>query len=243
MSLLDIISLKNPKSPIAEAYRTLRTNIQFSDLDKALKTIIITSSVPGEGKTTSICNLAVTMAQANSKVLLIDCDLRKSQLHKRFELSNSKGLTNVLAQKIPHQDIIQKTAIEGLDVLTAGPKPPNPSELLGSNAMKDFIAEMSKEYDRVLIDAPPIGVVTDAGILASFADGVILVVAARQVPIEGAQRSKELLERVQANILGVLLNKIPNDSRGYYSYYYYHEYYENDDTEDKPTHSKKRRKK
>lgn len=229
MSLLDIISLSKPKSPIAEAYRTLRTNIQFSDLDKTLKTIIITSSAPGEGKTTSICNLAVTMAQANNKVLLIDCDLRKSQLHKRFELSNQKGLTNILAQKIPHQEIIQKTKAGALDVLTAGPKPPNPSELLGSKAMKDFLSLVSKDYDRILIDAPPIGVVTDAGILSTITDGVILVVAAKQAPIEAVQRSKELLDRVNANILGVVLNKIPNDSRGYYSQYYYQDYYGEDD--------------
>ena len=200
MTIREMITIENPKSPIAEAYRTLRTNIQFSDLDKTLKTILVTSSGPAEGKTTTISNLAVTMGQMNRKVLLIDCDLRKSDIHKKFNLSNKRGLTNVLAQKIHPSEIIQKTEIEGLDILTVGPVPPNPSELLGSQAMKDFLSEISKEYDRVLIDAPPIGVVTDAGVLASEVDGVILVVAAKEIPIEEVQRSKQLLENVKAKI-------------------------------------------
>ncbi|WZL73659.1 CpsD/CapB family tyrosine-protein kinase [Clostridiaceae bacterium 35-E11] len=240
MHQTNIISIENPKSPIAEAYRTLRTNIQFSSFDKALKSIIVTSSGPGEGKTTTICNLAVTMAQTGGKVLLIDCDLRKSQLHKYFHLSNQQGITNILAQHKSYKEVIQSTSTPGLDVLTAGPKPPNPSELLGSNAMKAFIKEMTEVYDRVLIDAPPIGVVTDAAILSTFADGTILVVAAGQVAVEGAKHSKELLQQVNANIIGVLLNKIPTEGRGYYSYYYYHQYYEDEALD---THKKRKRRK
>lgn len=239
MHTSEVISLINPKSPVAEAYRTLRTNIQFSSFDKDLKSIVVTSSGPGEGKTTTICNLSVTMAHSGSKVLLIDCDLRKSQVHKKFQLSNHQGLTNVLARQMPLEDALKQVGIEGLDILTAGPKPPNPSELLGSQAMKDFIKEVSQEYDRVLIDAPPVGVVTDGAILSTVVDGTILVVASGQVAIEAAKRSKELLEKVKANIIGVLLNKIPVDGRGYYGYYY--SYYYN---EDKPeSKSGKRRKK
>lgn len=226
MSALDVISVKNPKSPVAEAYRTLRTNIQFSSLDKELKIIAITSSGPNEGKTTTIANLAVTMAQSGSKVLLIDCDLRKSQIHNHFGLNNHKGLTNVLAQQLPLEEAITQTTVMGLDILTAGPKPPNPSELLGSNTMQAFLQRVSQEYDRVLLDAPPIGVVTDAAVLSAIVDGIILTVASGQVTIDAAQRSKELLEKVNANILGVVMNKIPVEGKGYYGYYYY--YYDTD---------------
>ncbi|MEW9123455.1 MAG: CpsD/CapB family tyrosine-protein kinase [Thermotaleaceae bacterium] len=226
MSALDVISVKNPKSPVAEAYRTLRTNIQFSSLDKELKIIAITSSGPNEGKTTTIANLAVTMAQSGNKVLLIDCDLRKSQIHNHFGLNNHKGLTNVLAQQLPLEEAITQTTVMGLDILTAGPKPPNPSELLGSNTMQAFLQRVSQEYDRVLLDAPPIGVVTDAAVLSAIVDGIILTVASGQVTIDAAQRSKELLEKVNANILGVVMNKIPVEGKGYYGYYYY--YYDTD---------------
>ena len=242
MTATKIISIDNPKSPIAEAYRTLRTNIQFSSFDKELKSIVVTSSGPGEGKTTTVCNLAVTMAQSGSKVLLLDCDLRKSQVHKYFGLNNSQGLTTILAKHLPLQEAIKQTNVIGLDILTSGPKPPNPAELVGSNAMKEFIQQMTHEYDRVLIDAPPVGVVTDAALLSTVADGSILVVAAGQVGIEAAQRAKSLLDKVNANIIGVLLNKIPIEGKGYYGYYYYH-YYEDEDTSIIKTKGKKRRRK
>lgn len=234
MSIDNLISISNPKSPVAEAYRTLRTNIQFSSFDKELKSILITSSGPGEGKTTTICNLAVAMAQSGNKILLIDCDLRKSTVHKVFGLNNKSGLTNILAQRLSCQEVVQKTVVAGLDILTSGPKPPNPAELVGSNTMKEFISQMTKEYDRVLIDAPPVGIVTDAALLSTIADGTILVVAAGQVNIEAAQRSKSLLQKVNANILGVLLNKISVEGRGYYGYYYYdHEDGENSNTKNR----------
>lgn len=225
-TLSDIISLENPKSPVAEAYRTFRTNIQFSSFDKELKSIVITSSGPGEGKTTTTCNLAVAMAQSGKKVLLVDCDLRKSQIHKNFGLSNQQGLANILLKQLPHTEIIQRTYVENLSVLTAGPKPPNPSELLGSNAMKSFVQKITQDYDNIIFDTPPVGVVTDAAILSAIVDGTILVVASGQVAVEAARRSKALLENVNANIIGVLLNKIPLEGRSYYGYYYYHYYYD-----------------
>jgi len=225
---IKIISIDNPKSPISEAYRTLRTNIQFSSFDKTLKSIVLTSSGPGEGKSTTACNLAVTMAQSGSKVLLIDSDLRKSQVHKYFDLSNNQGLTTVLAKQVSIGEALKKSSVLGLDILTAGPKPPNPAELVGSKAMREFIQEMSAQYDRVIIDSPPVGVVTDAALLSTAVDGTILVVASGHVTIEAVQRSKSLLENVNANIIGVLLNKIPMDGRGYYGYYYYHYYDEED---------------
>lgn len=225
-----LVALENPKSPVAEAYRTFRTNIQFSSFDKDLKSIVITSTGQGEGKSTTICNLAVTMAQSGSKVLLIDCDLRRSQVHKNFGLLNHKGLTNILAHQDPYEEVIKQSNVIGLDILTSGPKPPNPSELLGSNAMKAFIKEMTTKYDRVLIDASPVGLVTDAAILSTIADGTILVVAAGEVVIEAAKRAKELLEQVNANIVGVLLNKVSAEKSKYYQYYY-HQYYYYDDEE------------
>ncbi|MBF8984600.1 CpsD/CapB family tyrosine-protein kinase [Lutibacter sp. B2] len=222
----NLITLNNPKSPISEAYRTFRTNIQFSGFDKDLKTIVVTSSGLGEGKTTTISNLAITIAQSGSKVLLIDCDFRRPQVNKHFEMHNHAGLTNILVNQSTFKEVVKQTNIMGLEILTSGPKPPNPSELLGSNAMKEFIQEMLTEYDKVLIDAPPVGLVTDAAILSTFVDGTILVLAAGEVAIEQAQRAKELLQNVNANIIGVLLNKVSIAKSKYYKYYNYQYSYE-----------------
>ncbi|HZJ76120.1 MAG TPA: CpsD/CapB family tyrosine-protein kinase [Oscillospiraceae bacterium] len=219
----------NPKSPISEAYRTLRTNIQFSSLDKPVKTIVITSAGPGEGKTTSATNLAITMAYSGSKVLLVDADLRKPVLHRIFGISNQFGLTSVLVSELNYKERILPTYIEGLEILPVGVIPPNPSELLASNKMKQLLSEAREDYDFILIDTPPAAVVTDASILAAIADGTILVCSSGQVPIEGAIRAKELLENVNANIIGVILNKIPTDQKNYSHYYYYHYYYEGDE--------------
>lgn len=227
-----LISLSNPKSPISEAYRTFRTNIQFSSFDKELKSIVITSSMAGEGKSTTICNLAVTIAHAGKKVLLIDCDLRKSQVHKNFEIYNGHGLTNVLAHQMELKDVVQSVGVVGLDILTSGPKPPNPSELLGSNTMKEFIKEMTKKYDQVLIDAPPVGIVTDAAVLSTIVDGTILVVAAGEAPTETVKRAKELLNKVNANIVGVLLNKVSSQKSAYYQYYSNQQYYYDSEEEE-----------
>ena len=224
---IKIISIQNPKSPISEAYRTLRTNIKFSSVDKSLKTIAITST--DKGKSNVLSNIAVTMAQDNSRVLLIDCDLRKPTLHKRFEVSNLLGLSNVLTQQNSLSEVIQKSGIPGLDVMTSGPKPPNPSEMLGSNAMKQLIEEVSELYDRVLIDAPPVGIVTDAAILTTMVEGVIFVIETKRVPIEAVRHAKELLEGVNANIIGVVLNKVSSKYRGYSAYKNYQKYYEEED--------------
>ncbi|QZY55324.1 CpsD/CapB family tyrosine-protein kinase [Crassaminicella profunda] len=237
----NLIALENPKSPIAEAYRTFRTNIQFSSFDKELNTIAITSTGLGEGKSTTIANLAITMAQSGSRVLLIDCDLRRPQVHKNFSLVNHRGLSNILAHQTSHEDVIKQTNVIGLDILTSGPKPPNPSELLGSNAMKEFIKEMTQKYDRVLLDAPPVGLVTDAAVLSTVADGIILVIAAGEVAIEAAQRAKDLLQQINANIIGVLLNKVSAQKSKYYQYYY-QQYYDEEDTDTKSSKRKRRKK-
>ena len=217
------------KSTIAEAYRTLRTNVMFSSIDKSIKSIVITSAGPFEGKSTISANFAVTLAQVGSRVLVLDADLRKPKAHKLFGLPNNIGLTNVLAESLPwEKHITQIEEQPNLFVMTAGPIPPNPSEIVGSEKIKNMIAEMKNSFDYVIIDTPPVGVVTDAAIVSSYADGTILVVSSGDVEIEAAQRAKELLINVKANLLGTVLNKIPTKGAGYYKYYYYYSsgYYE-----------------
>lgn len=235
----ELIVYNNPKSPISEAFRTIRTNIQFSNIDKRIKSIVITSSGPSEGKSTVISNLAITMAQAGKKVLLIDADLRKPRIHKIFGLNSYKGLTNVISYDLDYKEVIKFTPVDGLDILTSGPTPPNPAEILGSKKMKNFLKNVEEDYDLVLIDTPPIGVVTDAAVLATRCDGVILVCAVGQAIIDAAKIAKNSLEKVHANILGVVLNKVPMGERGYYRYHYYQSYYEDEHTRRKGRRRKK----
>ncbi|SHK36966.1 capsular exopolysaccharide family [Anaerobranca californiensis DSM 14826] len=217
---LRLITMKDPKSPISEAYRILRTNIQFSNLDNKLKTILVTSSGPAEGKSTTISNLAVTMVNMGHKVLLIDADFRKPQIHKIFNLSNDVGMTNILmGEKL--EDVIHTVGGLKLDIITTGPIPPNPSEILGSNAMKKFIEQCKEYYDIILIDSPPAGIVTDAAVLSKITDGTLFVVAAGQTTIELAQKAKDMLDKVQAKVIGVLVNKVNIEKRRYQYYYYY----------------------
>ncbi|MBE6055730.1 CpsD/CapB family tyrosine-protein kinase [Clostridium sp.] len=223
---LDLITVKEPKSPISEAYRTLRTNIQFSSFDEKIIVIFVTSSTPGEGKSTTSANLAITMAQNGAKTILVDCDLRKPNIHKLFNLSNTRGLSNLLIEDNGVDKVIQQSGIEDLHILTSGLKPPNPSELLSSGKMKKFVEMSKKYYDYIILDTPPVGVVTDAQLVSQYSDGGILVTASGQVEIESAIRAKELLEKVNAKILGVVLNKVDADSGNGYRYYNY--YYEED---------------
>lgn len=232
-----IMAYENPKSPVAEAYRTLRTNIQFSCIDKKVKTIVVTSAGPGEGKSTVASNLAVSITQADKKVLFIDCDLRKPKIHTFFRMRNGEGLTNILVKDLDYKEAINKiNYIENFHVLTAGPIPPNPSELLGSKKMKGFIEKVKDEYDMVILDAPPVGMVTDAAILSTIVDGTIFVCAVGEANIEATKVAKNLLDKVNANILGVVLNKVPVKGGGYYKYHYYnyynYEYYSGDDGND-----------
>lgn len=219
-----IITKENPKSPVSEAYRTLRTNIQFSNIDKNIKSILVTSSGSSEGKSTTMVNLAVTIAQSGKKVILIDADLRKPRIHTFFDMSNAKGLTNVLVEDTDYNEIIQNTDIDNLQLLASGPIPPNPSELLSSKKIKNFIEKLKEDYDMVLFDAPPVGYVTDAAVLSTNIDGVILVCAVGQAIINGAKNAIALLQKVNANILGVVINKIPVNEGGYYKYHYYQYY-------------------
>jgi capsular exopolysaccharide synthesis family protein len=216
-----IITHANPKSPVSEAYRTLRTNIQFSAVDEEMNVIMITSAGPGEGKSTTISNLAVVYAQAGKKVLIIDADLRKPTMHHTFNISNRKGLTNVLTGQLSLDEVITPSGIESLSVLASGPIPPNPSEILSSKRMENLMEELSRQFDTILIDAPPTLAVTDSQIIAARCNGVLLVIDSGKVKREIAQKAKASLERVNARILGVVLNNVNRNSGEVYYYYYY----------------------
>lgn len=217
---LNIITHTNRKSPVSEAYRTLRTNIQFSSIDKKIKTIVMTSAAMSEGKSTTITNLAETIAQAGNRVIVVDADLRRPRVHKLFNLENQQGLTNVLAGQV---ELKQAIAVAGSDVhvMTSGPIPPNPSELLGSEKMKELVCVLSEHYDVVLFDTPPVNAVTDALVLSTFVDGVILAIASGRTDIESGKRAMKSLQAVNANILGAVMTMIPVSKKGYYGYQYY----------------------
>lgn len=209
----------DPKSPVSEAFRTLRTNIQFSSIDSQVKTMMITSTGPSEGKSTITANLAVVLAQSGKKTLLVDTDLRKPTVHRTFRLLNRDGLTNALTSQDNFKQFAKNTEIDNLDVITTGPIPPNPSELLGSMAMARFINEVSAIYDTVIFDTPPVIAVTDAQILATQVDGVFLVVNSGKTNRDMALKAKTLLSNVKANILGCVLNNREIEGENYYYYY------------------------
>jgi protein-tyrosine kinase len=214
-----LITHYQPRSPISEQYRTIRTNIQFSAIDQEYRTIMVTSPGPGAGKSTTIANLAVVMAQQGKKVLLIDADMRKPTVHYTFQVSNNKGLTNVLTRQDELLESVRATEIDNLHVLTSGPIPPNPSELLASKAMHYMLEKALEEYDMVLFDTPPVLAVTDAQVLANICDGVVLVISSGNTENEMAVKSKELLEAAKAKILGVVLNRKKMKEGEHYYYY------------------------
>lgn len=218
-----IYSFTDPRSPFAEAFRSLRTNLSFSGVDKPYRTILVTSTFPSEGKTSTVANLGVVLAQAGQRVLIIDCDLRKPTQHKMFNLASAPGVTNIVISDLELAQVAQSTDIENLFVVTSGPVPLNPSELVGSKKMAALFSTVSKAYDIVLVDSPPVVTVTDASLLSTLVDGVLLVVKTASTKIEMVQESKTLLERVNAKIIGVVLNHVDiNGSSYYYQYYYYH---------------------
>lgn len=218
-----ITSLEKPQSNISEAYRTIRTGIEFSNLDKDLKIICITSSKKDEGKTTVLSNLGVSFAKIDKKVLLIDADLRNPSISKIFDASNTQGLMDILLGKRNIQDCVKKTKQENLYILTGGTIPPNPAEVLSSKKMSEFIESIKDEYDYIFIDSPPVGVVSDASIISAYSDGVIFVVGANEVDSNLAKIAKERLDSVKANIVGVILNKFKTDTNSEYYNYYYNE--------------------
>ena len=214
-----LIAQTNPKSPISEQYRTVRTNIQFASVDEEIRSLLVTSSAPGEGKSSTTANLAIVYAQQGKRVLLIDADLRKPTIHYTFRLDNLRGLSNVLVGEIPLEDAIHQSEVNNLDVMSCGPIPPNPAELLASRKMEKILAEAKLTYDIILFDTPPVLAVTDAQILAKIVDGSILVVRSGETEIEPAQKAKEAVAPAKAKLLGVVLNGREKKQSNYYYYY------------------------
>lgn len=201
------ISVLHHKSLVAEQYRTIRTNIEFSSVQTHLRSILVTSSVPGEGKSFSAANLAAVFAQQEKKVLLVDADLRKPTIHETYQLENVQGLTNVLVGNASLGETVQKTLIDNLYVLTSGPTPPNPAELLSSKAMGELIQEMYSRYSLVIFDSPPLLAVADGQILANQTDGSVLVVLSGKTKMDTVQKAKDALQQSKAKLLGALDRK------------------------------------
>lgn len=223
MAEIDFITHYDSRSPVSEAYRAIRTNLQFAGAGKQLKTLVFTSAVPSEGKSTTVANLAIVMGQDDKHILLIDCDMRKPVIHRCFGLLN-RGLSNCFAEDLPLKEVIQADVFPNLDVVTSGPVPPNPAELLGSKKMKALLQEAAEAYDYVFLDMPPVLAVTDAALMSSQVDGTVLILGSGDISPDEGKQAKSLLEKVHANILGVILNKVPQHHKsGYYYYYYYDE--------------------
>ena len=210
-----LITKSQRKSAISEQYRTLRTNIQFSAVDRELKTIVVTSPSVGEGKTTTVANLAVVFAQQGKKVLVVDADLRRPSLHHVFEVTNTIGLSNVLARQAKLAGAIHHSFEKNLFVLTSGPVPMNPTELLASKGMDSLLEDAKQEFDLVLFDSPSLLAVTDGQIIADKCDGSILTVSSGKTGTEQAVKAKELLTAAKSHIIGVVLNKRKQGKNSY----------------------------
>lgn len=215
-----MITESNPLSPVSESYRILKTNIQFLLEEESHQILAVTSAHPGEGKTTTIINLSITFAAEGKRVLLIDGDLRRSSIHHVFRLNNELGLSSVLSKRNDISEVIQSTSISNLDIIPSGPAPNRPSELLGSQELDELLKQMKNHYDLILIDSPPVLVVSDAQIIVSRSDGVIMVVRAGKTRSQDALKVKAYLKHIKANLLGVVLNDVKHKSqRQFYNYY------------------------
>ena len=214
-----IVVANNPTSIVSEQFRTIRTNIQFSMIDQNIKTISVTSATPSSGKTTVVSNLAGAFAASDMKVLLVDTDMRKPTVHKVFNAPNHPGLTSLLTDRTKRiEHVVRRSYVGNLHYITCGIIPPNPSELLNSNRMSELIREMEEHYDLVIFDNPPLLAVTDAQIMATKVDGTIMVVPQGEVKKAELDQAAELLDKVKANVLGAVLNKVDADSDTYYYY-------------------------
>lgn len=214
-----VIAKTNPLSPISEQYRTIRTNLQFASIDERLHALLITSAEPGAGKSITVANLAVTYAQQGKKVLLVDADLRKPTVHYTFRLDNLRGLSNVLIGESTLEEAIVSSEVDHLDLISCGPIPPNPSELLASKKMQTMLEDAKKLYDIIIFDTPPTLAVADAQILANIVDGSILVIRSKKTEYEAAIKAKETLSSAKGKLLGAVLNDCEKDKLNY-NYYY-----------------------
>jgi capsular exopolysaccharide synthesis family protein len=239
----ELITQYSPKSTASESYRGIRTSLLFSSADRPPKIILVTSAGPSEGKTLTSTNLAITMAQAGSRVVIVDCDMRKPKVHKMFGIGRDKGMSSVLVSNELEnvlQDVIIHSDIPNLDVIPCGPIPPNPSEIIGSQKMSRIMEKLQEQYDRIIVDSPPITAVTDATVLAKFVDGVMLVVHAGVTPRQVVKTGLEQVQGVDANVLGAVLNDVDTGKESYYYYQYYYYYY-GEDGEKKHRNRRKKR--
>lgn len=230
-----LITFHTPRAPISEAYRVLRTNLSFTSIDEGLQSLLITSSSPAEGKSTTSANLAVVMAQTGKRVIILDADLRRPSQHKIFSLPNNQGLTTALldsATPVTHH--LQETMVPGLRVMTSGPLPPNPAELLNANRMDAVLNALGEVADLVILDSPPALTVADAAILSPKINGVVLVVEVGETRVDSLLEAQERLSNANANVLGVILNRSRPARSGYYQYYYDYRYYAYDYSTAKP---------
>lgn len=211
----------NSRSPAAEAYRTLRTNLQFAGVDKPIQKVLVTGPTPGCGKSTTLANLGITLAHTGASVLLIDTDLRRPALHRMFKFRNDHGITNILFDSdLSPEMAIYKSLIENLYILSSGPVPPNPSELLAAEKFRHLVEKLAASFDYLLFDSPPVNAVTDAAILSQLVDATIFVVRYGQVKKDEAAHALEQLKKVDANIIGAVMNAAPTDNGVYYYYEY-----------------------
>lgn len=218
---ITVVTALGADEPVAEAFRALRTNVTFVGAEKPLQLITVTSPGPGEGKSTTAANLAVTLAQSGQKTILVDADLRRPLVHRAFAIVQDPGLTDILVHRAEVREAVRPDVSPKLDVLPAGVSPPNPSELLGSDAMQQLMAELRREYDYIILDTPPVLPVTDATVVAAGADAVIVTIRSGETEETAAQRALEQLRRVNARIAGVVLNGISSAKDHYYTYYSY----------------------
>lgn len=220
--MLPLIVENDPKSISTEAYRTLRTNLQFFTKDKNVKKLVVTSTEAGEGKTITTSNLALSFSQAGKKVLIIDCDLRRPSIHKYFNVFNHDGIANLIIEKLNYKEVIQKYN-DNLHIITAGKTTINPAELLNIDYITPIFEELQEQYDIILIDTPPVTGVTDAQLLAAVSDGVIMVLGLGETHKKLCDKALQLLHNVDANIIGMVLNKATNiygnNYKKQYSYY------------------------